>query len=275
MQYNDLSIPENMESFNQEIIKRYLENIEIEIEQGVFTERDIDLLNDALYQRFLNRKTRAFFEYHFYPIWIDTVREIFAGCPHPKIIELGCGTGASSLLFALLGADVTGIELDAELVAVCNKRKEIYQRHSQILSANFYQGNTLEFSYEEFAPVDVFFSLFAFNLMKPATLLLPKMVEVLNPGGKIVIVDGNCSNIYSRCMPSRKRPGVLSPGEMGKELERLGCKVKKSKIQCGIPPFLFSMPSIASKAQQFENMLIHSGFYRHLGVSYSIVAEKV
>ena len=267
-------IPNRPNKISRKDIFRYLQNLELEIGQGLFTQNELLLLQDALYRKFLDKSRRPFFLYHFLPLWVNSVQILFRDCANPKIIELGCGTGTSSLLFAMLGAQVVGVEMNADLVGICNKRKRFYEKHVGGLNAEFYQANTFEFPFEEHAPVDAFFSLFAFNLMKPADTLLGRMIPVLKKGGQIMIIDGNVDNLYSHIIPSRRRPWVLSPSMMKKEMEMLGCRVVKLETHCGIPPFIFRSAITRGMFLKIENIIKYLGLHRFFGVSYTIVAEK-
>ena len=273
-QGDNLYTPNSPSKISRKDIFRYLENLEIEISRNLFTQNELLLLRDALYGKFLDKSRRPFFLYHFLPLWMNSVQILFREITKPTIIELGCGTGTSSLLFAMLGAKVIGIEMDADLVGICNKRKQFYERHVGELNAEFYQANTFEFPFEKHAPVDAFFSLFAFNLMKPTNRLLGRMVPALKKGGKIVIIDGNTDNLYSYIIPSRRRLGVLSPSMMKKEMERLGCRVVSLKTHCGIPPFIFRSAITRDIFIRMENIIKSLGLHRFFGVSYTIVAEK-
>lgn len=270
----EVFIPNNPDGLQENDIFRYVKNLEFEIDQGLFTQNELLLLRDALYGKFLDKSRRSFFLYHFLPLWVNSVHTLFRESANPTVIELGCGTGTSSLLFAMLGANVIGIEMDADLVGICNKRKEFYKKHGKDLKAEFYQANTFEFPFEEHAPVDAFFSLFAFNLMKPAHLLLGRMIPALKKGGQIIIIDGNVNNLYSHIVPSRRRPGVLSPSMMKKEMAQLGCRVVSLKTNCAIPPFVFRSTIAQGIFLKLENIIKCLGLHRFFGVSYTIVAEK-
>ena len=270
----EVFIPNNANDLKEDDIFRYLQNLELEIDQGLFTQNELLLLQDALYGKFLDRSLRSFFLYHFLPLWVNSVHTLFRESANPTVIELGCGTGTSSLLFAMLGAKVIGIEMDADLVGICNKRKQFYERHVGNLNAEFFQANTFQFPFEEHAPIDAFFSLFAFNLMKPANFLLGRMIPALKKGGQIMIIDGNVDNLYSHIIPSRRRPGVLSPSMMKKEMEQLGCRVVSLEPHCDVPPFVFRSTIVQGMFLKLENIIKCLGLNRFFGVSYTIVAEK-
>ncbi len=271
----NIFLPQSVETLKKGDILKYLQNLEIEIDQGLFTRSELLLLQDALYGKFLDKSRRPFFLYHFLPLWVNSVQTLFSESANPTVIELGCGTGTSSLLFAMLGAKVIGIEMNADLVVICNKRKEFYKNHVGNLNVEFYQANTFEFPFEEHAPVDAFFSLFAFNLMKPADILLDRIIPALKRGGQIMIIDGNVYNIYNYIIPLRRRPGVLSPPIMKKEMKRLGCRVVSLKTHCGIPPFIFRSAITRGLFLRIEDIIKSLRLHRFFGVSYTIVAKKI
>ena len=269
-----LFIPNNPSDLQEDDIFRYLQNLEFEINQGLFTQNELLLLRDALYGKFLDNSRRPFFLYHFLPLWVNSVQTLFSESASPTIIELGCGTGTSSLLFAMLGARVIGVEMDADLVGICNKRKQFYEKQVGDLNAEFYQADTFEFPFEKHAPVDAFFSLFAFNLMKPADILLGLIIPALKRGGQIMLIDGNVDNLYSYIIPSRRRPGVLRPPIMKKKMERLGCRVVKLGTNCGVPPFVFKNRMTQKLFSKIENIIKDLGLHRFFGISYTIVGRK-
>lgn len=270
-----LHIPCSPRGTGREDISRYIANIEQEIGLGLFTPEEISLIRAALYGRFLDLQTRPFFLYHFLPLWERAIEVIFKDNPHPKVIELGCGTGTSSLLFSLLGAEVIGVDLDADLIALCNKRAAFYRDRGCAVDARFYSGDSLAFDFDAHAPVDAVFSLFAFNLMKPCDVLLCRMVPALKPSGKIVIIDGNAGNLYARLVPSRRRPGVLTPERMQEALEALGCAVLHMETHCCLPPFLVNHSIAGRIAVGIEQRIKEMNIYKHLGVSYTVVGERV
>jgi SAM-dependent methyltransferase len=271
----EIFIPYDPKSLNKNTMVRYLRNIEVEIERKLFTQTEILLLKDALYGKFLDRARRPFFLYHFLPLWEQSVHVLFQDNAHPKIVELGCGTGTSSLLFALFGATVIGIEMIGDLVNICNKRKRFYGEIQHEISAKFYEANAFDFPYQNYQPIDAFFSVFAFNLMKPSNVLLERIIPYLKTGGKVVIVDGNSSSIYSQLIPSWRRPGVLSPIMMKQKLEELGCRTLTVETHCALPPFIFHFAMLKDIAIKIEQGIKFFGLHKHFGVSYTIVSEKV
>lgn len=269
-------IPSDPKNVKQGDLYRYLQNIELEIDKGLFAKHELLLLKEeAFYRKFLNKTERPFFLYHFLPLWENTINIVFQDNPHPKIIELGCGTGTSSLLFAFLGAEVIGIDLNPDLIQMCIKRKEFYERYFKPIKVDFYQGNSINFTFEAYAPVDVFFSLFAFNLMKPPDVLLSRLISPLKHGGIIIIIDGNSISLYNCLIPSRRRAGIFSPAMIKKRLEALGCKVLLTETHCVIPPFIFRISGLRKAALKIEDGMRFLSLHKFFGVSFTMVAKKI
>ena len=109
---------------------------------------------------------------------------------------------------------------------------------TDVWDVNFYNENVFDFPFENYAPVDGFFSLFAFNSMNPYDTLLDRLIPSLKQGGKMIIIDGNTRSIYNRFVASRRRSGMPSPIIMQKKLKALGCRILLIESHCAIPPFV-------------------------------------
>jgi SAM-dependent methyltransferase len=259
------------ETFSMEDVHKFLANIRTELGILKFTEDEKDYLGRRIYTRYFNDKERPFFEYHFEPLIYKGVSELFKGDQAPKILDIGCGTGMMSLLFALLGARVIGVDLDPLAMSICQKRKELYEENFGSLDIEFYKADIFQFPFEKEAPFDGIYSLFAFNLMQPTRDLLRQCISSLNMGGKFVISDGNVSSIY-RFFSSQE--GVLSPSKISDECRKNGCEISDLAIGCLFPPSVVQR-SIAFRAiRSFEPLLEKIGLIPYLGLSYTLAAKK-
>ena len=99
--------------FDEQVFEQYFQNFLIETKELNFAEAELKMADAMMLRRFMRESTRPFFFYHFAPLAVTAVRTLFSKSEHPHILDLGCGTGAMSILFALLGARVTGIDRDA------------------------------------------------------------------------------------------------------------------------------------------------------------------
>ncbi|OQX55986.1 MAG: hypothetical protein B5M53_03530 [Candidatus Cloacimonas sp. 4484_209] len=154
-----------------------------------------------------------------------------------KILDLGCGTGTQSLLFALLGANIVGIDLDVEALEILMIRKMFYEKLSgRSLSIKIYNANALEFPYETERPFDGIYSLFAFNMMQPSGYLISKISRAVSEDARLAIQDGNRLSWVGRFL--RKRKQRLSPCELYRELGKNGWEVENQR-GCISIPFIF------------------------------------
>jgi len=266
-----LEKPTSARTFCAADFDRHFKNAILEWEQVAFTEDERERLSKMMLEKYLDAKARTFFAYHFSPLVQHAVRELFADNAHPHILELGCGSGSLSLLFALLGAKVTSVDMDDVLVGACRKRQAFYEQQFGKLDLEFHFANTFEFDYQKLGGVDAIYSLFAFNMMQPTTGLLPRIIPALRPGGKFMISDGNRLNLYNRFM--RKR-NVLTKSQMAAALKQNGCNVVTSHYQCCIPPALMRNRALFSVAGTGESVARALGLLRWFGLSYTIVARK-
>lgn len=269
-------IPTNPKNIKQKEISRFLQNIEEEIASNLFTQNEISILQQPkLYGKYLNKKTRLFFLYHFLPLWEKSIKTIFIEKTYPIIIELGCGGGMSCFLFSLLGAETIGIDLNIKLINICKKRKIFYKNYTDQLKVNFHTKDVFNFRFQDYAPVDIFFSFFSFNLMKPYDTLLDHLIPSLKQGGRIIIIDGNTKSIYNHMVPSRRRKNLPSAEMIQKKLKTLGCKIISIETYCAIPSFVFRIPILRQFALKFENIIKKIGIHKFFGISYMIIAEKI
>lgn len=265
-------LPRNPEAFARADVGLFFDNVWLEIDQCRFTLRERDLLDGVMLGRFLSPATRAFFLYHFSPIIEKAVRTIFERRPAPRILELGCGSGTMSLLFALLGAEVIGVDLDPAVVRACRKRQIFYESYAGKLRLRFEAADAFEFPYRSAAPLDVVYSLFAFNMMQPTPRLLDLIRPALGPGGLLFISDGNNASIYNRLFRSRLS---LTPQGMQSALVERGFAPLETTYQCVLPAWLCRSAPLFRVGQTCERTLSSLGLMPRLGVSYNIVAQAV
>ncbi|MEO0304488.1 MAG: class I SAM-dependent methyltransferase [candidate division WOR-3 bacterium] len=72
---------------------------------------------------------------YYYIPWISKTLDL----KNKKILEIGCGTGSSTVALVEQGAYVTGIDIDKESLIVAKERMDIYS-----LKAEFLEGNASE-----------------------------------------------------------------------------------------------------------------------------------
>src|SRR5258708_3758153 len=104
-----------------------------------------------------------------------------------RVLEIGCGTGASTLALAERGAQVTAIDLRADSMQVAMDRCEVYG-----YAVNFVIANAAEvkkhFSPEKFDLI-IFFAVLEHMTHEERRSGMRDTWEMLGPGGHWVIVD--------------------------------------------------------------------------------------
>jgi len=115
--------------------------------------------------------------------WLDDARSL-ADC---TILEIGCGTGSSTVALAEQGATVTGVDIDEGALAVAKDRCRVYG-----LEADFRLLNAGEIS-NTFAggefDVIIFFACLEHMTVRERLASLKDAWEMLPAGGLLVVVE--------------------------------------------------------------------------------------
>jgi len=108
--------------------------------------------------------------------------EHFQGVKLRRLLDMACGTGSLSLLFAEKGVETVGMDLSGEMVARAREKCR------EELPLSFAEGNMADFTLEQ--PVDgLVCMLDSFNyLLDPADAVnaISCFYKALNPGGKLI-----------------------------------------------------------------------------------------
>jgi len=216
----------------------------------------------------LRRWRRSFFEHHYSGPLLRATNELFAGGTRPRILDLGCGTGTQSLLFAILGAEVISVDLDATSLSVLEKRKLFYEKLSgRRLEISIKCADVFALDVASFAPLDGIYSLFAFNMMQPSSKLLGYLCPYLSEKGVLVIQDGNRRHFFNAVF---RRRNVAAADELRRMLEENACGTIQQTGTYAIPPIFWSIvPGVL--LEPLDRWLARSEFF---AVSYLHVARK-
>ncbi len=109
-----------------------------------------------------------------------------AGDPSSKkILDVGFGNGGVSIAFALAGAKVSGVEVEAELEKIAKFHAEAYGAEVELF---LYDGHRLPFSDNSF---DYAISVSVLEHTTSPTAHLSEILRVLKPGGKCYLAFPN------------------------------------------------------------------------------------
>jgi len=104
-----------------------------------------------------------------------------------NILEIGCGTGSSTVALAEQGANVTAVDIEEEALAVARERCKIYN-----LQVNFIHGNASEISdvvKDQKFDLVIFFACMEHMTYQERILCLKQFYDLLPAGGFLSIVD--------------------------------------------------------------------------------------
>ena len=109
---------------------------------------------------------------------------------HPKqILDLGCGTGSSTLLLkqAFLDADVIGLDLSAHMLVMANRKA-----HSENLEIIWQQGLAEATTFPE-ASFDLVTASMLFHEMPSeiSQAVIKEAYRLSRPAGQFLVLDGN------------------------------------------------------------------------------------
>ena len=100
--------------------------------------------------------------------------------PGERILDLGCGDGTLTAEIKAAGADVLGVDLSDELLAVARMKG---------LTVRKLDGHALDFASE----FDAVFSNAALHWMRAPQLVIAGVAQALKPGGRLVVWDTKTS----------------------------------------------------------------------------------
>jgi SAM-dependent methyltransferase len=123
----------------------------------------------------------------------------------PRILDAGSGCGSEAILFGLLGADVTGVDVVSFRTEYARSRLPFYRDlGAGELKVRFVNENVLKFLGSSDC-YDIIWANEAISHIHPAEAFLQRSLASLKPGGFLVISDSNGLNPLARYRASRIR----------------------------------------------------------------------
>jgi SAM-dependent methyltransferase len=162
----------------------------------------------------------------------------FAGIERgEKVLDVGCGTGVVALTAARRGADVCGLDLTPELLAVARENAELAE-----LRVEWREGDVEALPYADDS-FDVVVSQFGHMFAPRPEVAIREMLRVLRPGGRIAFATWPIELFIGRWFATVSKygppppPGVAAPplwGDPNVVRERLGNAVKDIFFDRGV-----------------------------------------
>lgn len=101
-----------------------------------------------------------------------------------ELLDIGCGTGSLSLVFAGFGCKVTGIDFSPEMIAVAETKAQA--AHQSI------QFHVMDGAFPQFPPqqFDVIVCRHLLWMLPQPDQVLQRWVSLLKPGGRLLLIEG-------------------------------------------------------------------------------------
>lgn len=115
--------------------------------------------------------------------WIDAAKPLRTA----RVLEIGCGTGSSTLALAEQGATVTGVDIDEGALAVARDRFEVcgFEGDLRLLNAGELRNNFCAVTFE----IILFFACLEHMTIPERLASLRDVWAMLPPGGLLVVVE--------------------------------------------------------------------------------------
>src|SRR5580693_5920387 len=170
----------------------------------------------------------------------ETVARSIGITPPLEVLDLGCGDGTTAMPMALLGAEVTGIDIARNLVEAGNRRAA----EAGLSKLKFQEGDACKLEGVDDHTFDLTLSVFGAMFAPKPFDVAKEMVRVTKPGGRIVMGNWIPNNptfvsqvlkISAACTPPPPE-GFISPMMWG-----LNAQVVDRFTQAGVAPEKISM----------------------------------
>ena len=122
---------------------------------------------------------------------------ITPGC---KVLDIGCGTGAISLRVAQKGADVTGIDINPEMISICKEKADKLglQENLTLIEKGVAELTTTQDKTYDFLTCGLSLSELSYDELKYA---FREAHRLLKDSGKLIIIDEVVpKNIFKRIL---------------------------------------------------------------------------
>jgi S-adenosylmethionine-dependent methyltransferase len=182
-------IPKGISERFRDIDEKRVSFIEMSLKQNYFTQKDAwfspsyrslekaqNDLQDHLHRRLDNFRK-------FVIPWLDNVKPL----DEARILEIGCGTGSSTVALAEQGAHVTSVDILETSIAVAKDRCQAYDLNANFLCVNATEVQRI-FRDQSFDFI-IFFATLEHMTHNERIIAMRKTWEMLSPGSLWCVID--------------------------------------------------------------------------------------
>jgi 2-polyprenyl-3-methyl-5-hydroxy-6-metoxy-1,4-benzoquinol methylase len=130
---------------------------------------------------------------HWYVRQTKELTELVRAQRAPRLLEVGCGCGTEALWAAIQGAEVTGIDIDEDMLGAARARLDILQRGTgERLRCDLRAASVLELA--DTSPFDIVFLEHTFHHLEPRSEVVAALSRLVAPGGHVILAECNAWN---------------------------------------------------------------------------------
>tara|TARA_R110000782_G_scaffold82993_6_gene163027 strand:+ start:1036 stop:1887 length:852 start_codon:yes stop_codon:yes gene_type:complete len=243
-----------------------------EVDDAQYSSAELEMMRDTVmyYGRYLKPGTRYYFEQTVIPPIAAAVNYVTANGP-ATVLDLGCGLGMQSIIFALAGCRVIAVDIRPSCIALCNKRKQYFEeRFGQKLDIEFLCENFAEFSSaDRESSIDAVFSMSAFSYILPLQDTVKKLSKLSRPDARVFLFEENIDHFYAALFRRRNIPG---PRAVKEAFEAEGFAGGTPAGTCAIPKQVWSITAMRPIISMLDRVLRKS---IRLAFSYKLSMQRV
>lgn len=244
-----------------EVVQYFYSSILDELKQAGYDSQEIALLGDTkfYYGRYLNPRLRNYFNQTVIPYIACAISYLLINRSNQYIIDLGCGLGMQSIIFASLGAKVVALDISEEAISLCKKRKFYYEKKLNIdldiefIHRDFRLSHQNEFNFK----FDGLFSMSAFSYITPLDRTVKLISSILKDDARIFLYEKNSTNLLNSIRGS-KEP---SPENTINAFKREGFNKCSIYGGCSLPSFFWKFHFLNQLVLHPLNNLLRKSIY--------------
>lgn len=143
----------------------------------------------------------AYFKQNYCAPLRNAVAAIFSRFPNPRILDVCCGTGTQSILFALLGGTVVGLDYHGGQLETFRQRLAFYREKFQVeLPIDTFNADAKSVDFPSFGVFDAVYSHIGIGRLETAEAIFRRLGRVLRPGGLLILKNGNPQCLWLRAV---------------------------------------------------------------------------
>lgn len=194
-------IPKRLQDVTDQDIWDFVNNLWVEEQEIDFTESDRQHLWNRLAGFGIIDSRAAYYKQAYIRPMTRAVHYVFERTRRPKVLDICCGTGTQSILFALFGAEVVGIDHDPQQLEVMRKRITYYQGLcGEFGPIHVIQGDVRGTPLDEYGAFDSMYSHGGVGHFLTADEILGFYKPYLKPGGYLILKNPNVQCISGKLL---------------------------------------------------------------------------